>query len=463
MSESYQTTPKELTRKQKNRLVLMICIVLTFTVMNGTMFNVAIPDIAEDFDLLPSQVTWVMTGYILVFAVGALMYGKLADIYPIKRLLTIGIILFAAGATIGLFSQNYPMLLAARLIQATGGATIPALAFIIPARFMPKERGRVFGTVSATVAFASGLGPITGGLVGGTFDWRYLFILSIVSVIAIPYLRKSIPDEPVREGSVDIPGAVMIATAVAGLLFFITAFSLIGLFIFVTAIVTFILHIRNHPAPFIDLEMLKNKYYTTAVMTSFLGTSVMFGMIFIVPIMARSVYGLSTLEIGLLLFPGAMGAAIVGQRGGRFVESKGSYPVLQTAFILAILGSLLISTFIGLPPYLLAFCILVQYVAFPLIQSSTANLLSELVPDEKTGVGIGMFNLMNFMSGAISSAIFGAFLDLETVDLRFNPLVQNADIFLYSNLFLAISITALAALIFFTLRFRHRISPQNGG
>jgi MFS transporter, DHA2 family, metal-tetracycline-proton antiporter len=455
------TQPNEqLTDRQKKRLVLMICIILTFTVMNGTMFNVAIPDIAEDFDLMPSQVTWVMTGYILVFAVGALMYGKLADIFPIKRLLTFGIIMFAFGALIGLFSQNYAFLLVARIIQAVGGATIPALAFIIPARFMPKERGRVFGTVSATVAFASGLGPITGGIVGGTFDWRYLFILSIISVAFIPFLRNSIPDEEVRPGTVDIPGAVLIALSVAGLLFFITMFSIIGLIVFFGALFVFYLHIRRHPAPFIDLDMLKNKYYTTAVLTSFLGTSVMFGMIFIVPIMARSVYDLNTLEIGLLLFPGAMGAAIVGQRGGRFVESRGSYPVLQTAFILAIAGSFLISSFIGVSPYFLAACILVQYVAFPLIQSSTANLLTELIPDEKTGIGIGMFNLMNFMSGAISSAIFGALLDFENVDLQLNPFARSSEVFLYSNLFMAISLTALGALAFFTLRFRKRPLPQ---
>ncbi|WP_444684377.1 MFS transporter [Alkalicoccus luteus] len=452
-------TPAELTRSQKNRLVVMLCVILTFTVMNGTMFNVAIPDIAEDFQLLPSQVTWVMTGYILVFAVGALMYGKLADMFPIKRILTIGIILFAAGATLGLFSQNYAMLLAARIIQATGGATIPALAFIIPARFMPKERGRVFGTVSATVAFASGLGPITGGLIGGAFDWRYLFILSILSLLTLPFLRKWIPDEETRSGRIDFIGALLIASAVAGLLFFITAFSLTGLAFFALAMLLFILHIRRHPAPFIDPSMLKDKYYTTAVMTSFLGTSVMFGMIFIVPIMARAVYGLSTIEIGLLLFPGALGAAVIGQRGGRLVESRGSFPVLQLAFLLAVAGSLLISIFIGIPPFLLALCILVQYVAFPLIQSSTANLLTELVPKEKTGVGIGMFNLMNFLSGAVSSAIFGAFLDLQETSLQLNPIAIYDGLALYSNLFLAISLTAVGALLLFTRQFRKRKRP----
>ncbi|PRO64836.1 MFS transporter [Alkalicoccus urumqiensis] len=449
-----------LTKAEKKKLVFLICIILTFTVMNGTMFNVAIPDIAADFSLDPSEVTWVMTSYILVFAVGALIYGKLADMYAIRSLLTIGIILFAGGAALGFFSQSYPQLLAARMIQAAGGATIPALAFIIPARFMPESRGRVFGTVSATVAFASGLGPITGGLIGGTFDWRYLFILSILSVTAIPFLRSWLPHEERRPGKLDIIGALLTAGAVTGLLFFITMLSLTGLAVSIGLAVLFVLHIRNHPAPFIDPGMLKDKYYTTAVLTSFLGTSVMFGMIFIVPIIARQLYGLDTMEIGLLLFPGAMAAAIVGQRGGRFVETYGSEPVLKTAFILAISGSFLLSIFIGVPPLLLSLCILVQYAAFPLIQSSTANLLTELIPSEKTGIGIGMFNLMNFLSGAVSSAIFGAFLDLESTSLQLNPLTLQENVFLQSNLFLAISLTALGALLLFSFIFRNRQREQ---
>ncbi|QKS71645.1 MFS transporter [Paenalkalicoccus suaedae] len=447
-----------LTKQAKRRLTLTIVIILTFTVMNGTMFNVAIPDIADTFNLLPSQVTWVMTSYILVFAIGALMYGKLADIYPIKRLLTIGIILFATGATIGLFAQNYPMLIAARIIQAMGGATIPALSFIIPARFMPDERGRVFGTISATVAFASGLGPIAGGLVGGAFDWRYLFILSILSVFAIPFLRKWIPDEETRQGKVDIPSALLIAIAISGLLFFITMLSFIGLAVFLLMLGLFIYRTKTVDAPFIDPSLLKSRYYTTAVMTSFLGTSAMFGMIFIVPIMARSVYDLSTIQIGLLLLPGALGAALIGQRGGRVVEEKGSFRVLQVAFLLAIAGSFLISTFVGFPPYILALCIAVQYVAFPLIQSSTANLLTDLIPKERTGVGIGMFNLMNFLSGAISSALFGALLDLENVTLRFNPFA-GSEVALYSNLFMMIVVITLIAITMFTLVFKsHRTS-----
>lgn len=448
-----------LTHKQKNKLIAVIAVLLTFTVMNGTMFNVAIPDISEEFQLLPSQVAWVMTGYILVFAIGSLMYGKLADQYPIKRLMTIGIILFSTGALIGLLSGSFAMLLAARIIQASGGATIPALAFVIPARFMPEDRGRVFGIVSSTVAFASGIGPIMGGTIGGTFDWRLLFIFSILAVFTIPLLRNWIPDEITRPGSTDIPGAIFIASAVAFLLISITSYSMIWLIFGLLAFLLFIWRIRTFHTPFVDPAIFKDTRYMAVIATSFLSTSAMFGMIFIVPIMARSVYDLSTIQIGMLLFPGAMAAGLIGQFGGKLTDRHGPEPILRAALIIAITGSVLIATLIGVPPILLALAIVIQYAAFPLIQTSTASLLTYLVPVDKTGVGIGFFNLMNFMSGAISSAVFGAFLDLGSIRYSLNPIAVHPEFALYSTLFVILGLLALSAMILFTSVFRMKKIP----
>ncbi|MDG5789115.1 MFS transporter [Evansella sp. AB-P1] len=444
----------ELTKEQKNKLTLLLCIILTFTVMNGTMFNVAIPDISEEFQLLPSQVSWVMTGYILVFAIGSLMYGKLADIYPIKTLLTFGIILFASGATLGFFSQNYPMLLAARILQAMGGATIPALSFIIPARFMPNERGRVFGIVSSTVAFASGIGPIAGGMIGGSLNWRFLFVFSILALIALPFLRRWLPKEEKRPGKVDILGAIFIATAIIGLLLFITNGDWYALFLTATAFLLFCWRTLSIEQPFIQPSMLKNKYYSSAIITSYLGTTAMFGMIFVIPIMARELYSLNTIQIGLLLFPGAMAAGIIGQFGGKLIDKHGSYPITRIAFLFVIVGTFLLSTFIGFSPWIVTLCILVQYIAFPLIQSSTANLLTLIVPRENTGIGIGMFNLLNFLAGAIASAIFGSILDLKDVSILLNPLAGNGTNTIYANLFIGLTVSSIIAFLFFSIIFK---------
>ncbi|MFB5660443.1 MFS transporter [Alteribacillus sp. HJP-4] len=446
--------------RKKKLLIRLISIILIFAVMNGTMFNVAVPDIQDYFGLAASEVSWVLTGYIMVYAVGSLMYGKLADYYPIKTLLTFGITLFAAGALLGFFSPNFGVLILARVLQAAGGATIPALAFIIPARFFPNDRGKVFGVISSTVAFASGIGPIIGGIVGGALDWRYLFLFSVASMIALPFLRSWLPEEKKRGGSIDFLGAFLFGIAIASLLLFVTTGILFFVGLFAAFAAFFVWRTIKAADPFIRPAMLKNKHYTVTIFTSFLGTSTLFGLIFVIPIMMRELYDMSTTGIGLVLFPGAMLAGFLGRLGGELVDRRGGEYVVVLALILIGTGCFFISTFAGYAPWVVSLSLMIAYLGFPLIQSSTANILSTILPAESTGVGIGLFNLMNFMAGAFSSAIFGAVLELNNVTLSLNPFAQHGSNVIFSNLYVCLVFVAAAALIMFKLTFRPLASVQ---
>ncbi|PPA69736.1 MFS transporter [Jeotgalibacillus proteolyticus] len=451
---SSQTTLLEVSDNQKKKLTFLVCLILAFTVMNSTMFNVAIPDISSDFNLSTSQVSWVMTGYILVFAIGSLMYGKLADLFPIRTLFTFGLALFSFGALLGLLSPSFEVLILARVLQAMGGASIPALSFIIPSRFMPSIRGRVFGYVASTVAFASGVGPILGGIIGGAFSWRFLFFFSMLAVFSIPLFRKWLPMEERKRGSIDLLGAALIALTAASLLFFITTFDyrLIGLFVLFALL--FIWRTVKAKDPFIQPAILKNRRYTVTVISSFFGTACLFGLIFVIPIMLRDLNTLSTIGIGFVLFPGAIMAGFLGQYGGRVIDKKGGVPVVKTALVLIAAGCLLISTFAGSGAWIISLCMLVAYIGFPLIQSSTADLLSTTLSSEQNGVGIGIFNLLNFMGGAFSSAIFGAVLEIQDVTFRWNLLADSGLNVIYSNLFISLSLLAILNVIMFSILYK---------
>src|SRR5699024_12732177 len=110
--------------------------------MNGTMFNVALPIIGEEFNLIPSQVSWVMTSYMVVYAIGSVVYGKLADKYRLENLLTFGLLLFAIGSIFGMLSVDYWMVVLVRIRHASCDAILPATAMIIAIRSFPiEERG----------------------------------------------------------------------------------------------------------------------------------------------------------------------------------------------------------------------------------------------------------------------------------------------------------------------------------
>ncbi|QHE51956.1 MFS transporter [Pontibacillus sp. HMF3514] len=448
-----QEIDKEIEIPNSRGLLFALCAVLMFSVMNGTMFNIAVPDIAKTYDLLPSEVSWVMTGYIMVYAVGALMYGKLADFYPYKTLITIGLTIFSVGSIVGFFSVNYGMVLVARIIQAMGGSMIPALVFLAPIRYFPKERGKVLGIVSSVMAFASGIGPIAGGFIAGTLTWRYLFLTSALIIITLPLLRKNLPEESTNKGYVDYLGAAVIGGFIASLLLGITLGNVWVLCVSAMFFILFILRTRSIEKPFIPPHLFKNIKYRTTIITSFFTITCLFGMMFLLPIMLRDVYGLSTMSIGFVLFPGAMSAALVGQKGGTLVDLKGAKFVLYGAMLLLGTGFLAVSSVSGLAVWLLSGMVIISYMSFPLVQASSAELLSSLLSKNETGVGMGVFNLMNFVSGAISATIIGKVLDLFDPSFSINPIAMGGASSIYSNIFLAFSMIILIGYLQFRFFF----------
>ncbi|MGA2642881.1 MAG: MFS transporter, partial [Spirochaetia bacterium] len=195
-----------------------------FAVLNETVFNVSTPALSRQFGLSPTGVSWVMTAFIVFFAMGSVIYGRLSDIFSLKRLIVIGVCIYAGGSAAGFAVQSsYPGVIVARAVQGAGASAIPALIMVLVARFFPAEdRGKVFGTITSVVAFAAGVGPVIGGFVSGALGWPFLFIIPLFTLISIPFFSRLLPTEGRREGGVDIPGALLVAAGITALIFFLS-------------------------------------------------------------------------------------------------------------------------------------------------------------------------------------------------------------------------------------------------
>ena len=439
----------------RTKLVAVLSVALFFSVMNGSMFVVALPDIARQFVLLPSQAGWVITGYAIIFALGSMTYGKLADIYSLRRLITVGVLLFAVGSLIGFFSNGYPMLIGGRLVQALGASAIPALAMLIPIRYFPfSDRGRVLGIAASTIAFGAGIGPLTGGLVTGLLHWRYLFLVSLGMFITLPFFRLWLADEPKKEGTFDFTGAATLAVAVAALLLLITNFSPLLVTVSIVSFGLFLIRVNRARNPFIQPALLANRYYRNALISGFLAMGTAFGIMFLVPLMLSTANQLNTAIIGMVMFPGAMSAAIMGRQGGKLADRKGSVTVVYMALALLLLGFIALSTFAGSSIYMIALSLIVGNTGFAFIQAALAKIVSTTLPHEQAGVGMGIYNLMNFMAGALSVAILSKFLDLSSSSTAINPLALKPAAFIYSNLFFGLAIVTLANISLFYYTFK---------
>ncbi len=441
-----------------HKITFPLSFIIFFSVLNGTMFQVAIPDIASEYMLLPSEASWIMTGYILVFAIGALIYGKLADIFPVKTLITVGVLVMSLGSIAGLFTIWYPMLISARLLQAMGGAAIPALAMIVVTRyFQPSQRGRVLGIIASTVALAAGLGPILGGFISGSFHWRFLFLTSLATIPAIPFLRSILPNEAPNKALFDTQGAVLIGGGTSCLLVFVTQGNWWYFPPGIMMTIWFFTHIRQSKTPFVDPTLFINRQYRNAIITTFLSIGTVFGMLFMVPMMLRDLNGLSANHIGLTMFPGALSAVIMGVIGGRLSDRIGSRFVVYIGAGFLIIGFLLLSTLAGHAPLRIALILPLCYAGFAFLQSSLPHTVSIVLPKEQTGIGMGIYNLLFFISGAFSTAGIGRLLDISSAGFSLNPLASDAAAWTYSNIFIILAIVVAMASVLFHITFQHAI------
>ena len=442
-------------QKNTGELLLgFLVFTLIISVMNATMFNVVLPTIGNEFQLSPSQVGWIITGYMIVYAIGSITYGKLTDRYSLKNLLTFGLLVFAIGSLIGLVAVQYWMVIVGRIVQAAGASVIPATAMIVPVRyFSPERRGRAMGTVAIGFALGSALGPIIAGAVSSTWNWRGLFVISLLSLLTLPLYRKYLDDEKGVASKMDFIGGSLLAATVAILLLALTNgsiwFALAGIICFIL----FMLRIRSASVPFINPAIFRNKPFSFGLITAFVMTGISFAIPFITPQLLASANHLSPIFIGLVMLPSALAAALLGRRGGKLADEKGNPFLVYTAATLLIIGFICLSSVVGMSPVFLAIFLIFGILGQSFMQIAMSNTVSRTLSKEHIGVGMGLFTMITFISSAASTAAIGKVLDFGTATVRLNPIPQNSATFVYSNIFLILAILVVVMAAVYYVQF----------
>jgi DHA2 family metal-tetracycline-proton antiporter-like MFS transporter len=420
------------------KLIPWIVYLIFFAVLNETVFNVSTPKIAEQFSLSSSGVSWVMTIFLVFFGIGSVIYGRLSDIYSLKRLILIGIIIYNIGSIMGFLVQfSYPLVVIARAVQGIGGSAIPALIFVVVARyFSVSERGKVFGIITSTVSLGIGLGPVIGGFVSASLHWSYLFLIPLLMLIAIPFLLKELPEEETRNGKVDIPGAILVALTVGLFVVYLNFNEWYYLISFLIFLIVTLVYIHQVPEPFINPSLFKNVKFRNGVIVGFSLFSIVIGIIFLIPLMLHEIHHLTTSQIGLVLFPGAISSVIFGPIAGTLSDRKGNSFVVSIGLILLAASIVLMSFLLSASVIIIGAALLLTYVGFSLFQTAMINSVSQTLPEEETGVGMGVFNLIATISGAVGTAVAGKLLDGKWLEFSFLPTITEPKGFAYSNLLL---------------------------
>lgn len=318
---------------------------------------------------------------------------------------------------------------------------------IIPIRYFPPEkRGRALGTSAVGLALGNALGPVAAGVLTGIGSWRLMFILSLLPLVTLPFFRKYLDNAKGQAGKIDLIGGVLLVGTVSLFLLAITQMKLSLAVIGIILLILFIVHIRRVENPFIMPSLFSNKRYSLGLTLAFLTTGMSFSLTFMTPQFLASLNDLEPSTIGFILVPAALASALMGKKGGEIADLKGNMMLVFVASTLLFSAFFLLSTFVGQSIYIIAAILILANVGQTFMQVSMSNTVSQSLPKEATGVGMGLLSMINFISGAMAMSIVGKLLDQGTTNLQFNLLNDNQHAFIYSNILLVMAGVILCVL-----------------
>jgi predicted MFS family arabinose efflux permease len=294
-------------------VVLLLCAAPFVTVLDANAVAIALPAIRDDLSLSRSSLQWVVGAYGLAFGGGLLTAGRAADLYGRRRLLVLGLALFAAAALAGALAPSAPVLLGARVLQGLGAAAaFPASLALIAALFAPGEpRNRALGAYGAAASAAFVAGMLAGGLLTERLGWRSIPALGCaLALVAAAATARLVPEarRPLAPPQLRLPGAI---AACAGLLALLHGLGLAAqgrtaaagalLAAGAAALCTAVRIERSAAEPLVPRALLRRSEVRTAVVAAFLTVATGVGVVFVLAIELQDGLGYGPLGAGLAL------------------------------------------------------------------------------------------------------------------------------------------------------------------
>ena len=302
--------------------------------LDGSVVNVALPDLGRDLDASTASLQWVLNGYALTLASLILLGGSLGDLYGRRRIFVMGIWIFTAASLLCAIAPSSGFLIVARLIQGVGGALLtPGSLAMIEATFRPSDRARAIGAWSGLTGVASALGPLLGGYLVDAVSWRAVFLINLpVGVFVSVAAGRHIPEthDPEARGPIDLLGAGLGAIGLAG-----TTYALIegpggnptlvwlagagG----VAALVAFVLVERRSSNPMLPLGIFASREFTAANLVTFAVYGALGGFFFLFVSFLQISMGYSPIQAGAATLPVTALMLVLSARTGALAQRIG--------------------------------------------------------------------------------------------------------------------------------------------
>ncbi|GAA2727386.1 MDR family MFS transporter [Cellulomonas aerilata] len=346
---------------RQHRLVIAVLMVAAFTViLNETVMSVALPVLQDDLGVALSVAQWLTTAYMLTMAVVIPLTGFFIQRVPTRRLFVLAMSLFSAGTLAAAVAPGFVVLLAARVVQASGTAIMMPLLMTTVMTLVPAaRRGLMMGNISIVISVAPALGPTLSGFVIGRFGWRGIFLVVLPIALATLALgaRWLVTVSETSRARVDLVSVPLAALGFGGLVYGMASIgeaaeggAAIPVWALFTvggvSLVLFVvrqLALQREDRALLDLRVFRSSLFAISMGAMLLATATMFGAFILLPLFAQRGLGLAPLQTGLITLPGGLMMGLASPFVGRIYDAHGPR-VLLVPGVTLISGALWVLT-----------------------------------------------------------------------------------------------------------------------
>lgn len=408
---------------EKKPPYLMIAILFFgafISILNNSLLNVALPSMMVDLNIENyGTIQWLVTGYMLVSGILMPISGFLLVKFSNRFLYILAMSLFTLGTLMAAFAPNFGWLLAGRMIQAAGSSVMaPLLMNIMLVSFPRERRGTVMGVFGLVMIAGPAIGPTLSGYVVQHYDWRFLFEMivpfAVLNLVLAVWKLKNVMST--RKTTLDYVSVLLSVVGFGGLLYGCSTASTAGwqdpavfgpLAAGGIALTLFVARQLKRDDPLLDLQVFRYPMFALSAVISIVISASMFSGMILTPAYVQNVRGISPLESGLLMLPGALIMGIMSPITGRLFDKFGPRLLAVAGLVITTVSTWMLSQLQLDSSYshimmIYALRMLgMSLVMMPIMTNGLNQLPTRLNP-----YGTAINNTLQQVAGSIGTAIF---------------------------------------------------------
>lgn len=412
--------PEDSNGKEFNRIPLVIVLIsgAFVAILNQTLLGTALPKIMTDLNLTENTVQWLQSVFMLVNGIMIPITAFLIGRFTTRRLFLTAMVLFSLGTLTAAVSPNFELLLAGRVLQASGaGIMMPLMQTILMLIYPIEKRGSAMGMFGLVIAFAPAIGPSLAGYIVEAGSWRWLFWMilpiAIIDIILAYFVLKNVTK--LTNPKLDVLsiilstfgfGGILYAFSMAGSAGWGSAEVILGFLIGTITLIWFITRQFKLKQPILEFRVMKYKMFTITTIIGMITFIAVIGAAIILPLYMQTMLGFSAFESGLALLAGAVIQGILNPITGRLFDRFGAKWLSITGMFILTVSTFMFAVLTPETSFVyisVVHALRMASISMVMMPVTTAGL--NVLPTELISHGAAVNNTLRQVSGSIGTAL----------------------------------------------------------